>query len=104
VQKPELLGRKLPLHIAHPGHIAVWPGEAGDETSLNRVAADAEDDGNCSGRGFGRQRRRHAAWGDDDRNPTTDQIGRQFRKPIEHIVCPAVLDRHALAFDITALT
>jgi len=35
-----------------PSHIAARPGEAGDETLLDRIAADAKHDRNCRGRSF----------------------------------------------------
>jgi hypothetical protein len=38
------------------GHVAAWPGEAGDKTKLDRVFGDAEDDRDRRRCGFGRKR------------------------------------------------
>ena len=100
VQEPEPLCRELHIHGADTGDVAARPVEAGDETSLDRVAAGAEDDRNCRGRGFGRECRWHAARCGDDGHPAADQIGRQFRQSIVLTLCPAVFDRDVLAFDV----
>src|SRR5262249_17993388 len=85
-----------------PGGMAAGAGEAGDETSLDRIEAAAEDDRNGRGRGFGRECRRCEVWRDDDGYPAADQIGRQFRQPIIVIVRPEVFDGHVLALDIAS--
>ena len=42
-------------------HVAARPGEARDQTELDRVVGDAEDDRDRRGRRLGRERRRRAA-------------------------------------------
>src|SRR5262249_15055823 len=46
MQEPQPLGTKLGIHGADTGDVAARLIEAGDETSLDRVAAHAEDDWN----------------------------------------------------------
>src|SRR5262245_58083217 len=87
---------------ADTGDVAARLVEAGDETSLDRIEAAAEDDRNGRGRGFGRECRRYEVWRDDDGYPAADQIGRQFRQPIIVIVRPEVFDGHVLALDIAS--
>ena len=53
--KLEPLRRQLGSHDAEAREVAARPGEAGDQASLDRVAADArEDDGDRRGRAFRR--------------------------------------------------
>src|SRR5262249_52432740 len=66
MQEPEALGRKLHVHGDDTGDVAARPTEACDQTGLDRVTAEAEDDGNRSGRGFGCERRGDATHRCDD--------------------------------------
>src|SRR5262249_23611426 len=102
VQGAEPLSPDLHAHEADTGDVAARLVEAGDETSLDRIEAAAEDDRNGRGRGFGRECRRYEVWRDDDGYPAADQIGRQFRQPIIVIVRPEVFDGHVLALDIAS--
>ena len=49
---------------------------------------------------FDRECRCGAAWCSDDNRPAADQIGRQFRQPIEFIVCPAEFYRDVPSLDV----
>jgi hypothetical protein len=51
MQKPQPLGYHLAAEIIDAGRVAAGPGKAGDKTKLDRVVADAEDDGDgrCCG-------------------------------------------------------
>src|SRR5262249_39076200 len=80
--EPEALGRKLHVHGDDTGDIAARLTEARDQTNLDRVAAEAEDDWNRRGRSFGRERRWDATHRCDDSHLAADQIGRQFRQSI----------------------
>jgi hypothetical protein len=57
VQKSDPLRGKLGVDERDPGNVASWPIEAGNETGLNWVIADEEDDWNRRGRGFGSRHR-----------------------------------------------
>ncbi len=56
MQKPQPLGYHLAAEIIDAGRVAAGPGKAGDKTKLDRVVADAEDDGDGRCCGFGRER------------------------------------------------
>jgi hypothetical protein len=80
--------------------VAARPGETGDETPLDRVAAEGGDDRDRRGRVFGRTHRSVAAGGRDHINFAGDEIGGQSGQPIKATVRPTVFDRHVLALDI----
>jgi hypothetical protein len=100
VQEPDPLWHKLVRHEADAGDVAARPIEAGNKTKLDRVSANAKNDRNRRGRCFGRKWHCRAARRGDDGHPAADQIGRQFRQPIDFIVRQAVFDRHVLALNI----
>jgi hypothetical protein len=66
------------------------------------LRAGDEDDGDCRGCRLGRKRRDTSERGDRGDLPA-NQIGRQFRQPIDLILGEAVYDRHVLTLDIAAL-
>jgi len=65
-----------------PCQIAARLGEAGDETQLDRIFVDEEDDGNRRGCGLGCQRRHRASGRSDHGDLLADQFGRQRRGSI----------------------
>jgi hypothetical protein len=83
-----------------PRQVPARPREAGDQTKLDRVFADAEDDRNRSGRSFGCTRSKVAGWRGDDGHTTTHEVSHERRKAIELALQPVVLHRHVLALDI----
>jgi len=102
--QPKPLGFDLLDEKVGAGRIAAWPGEAGDQTELNRVFADEEDDRDGCGRSFGCQGCKIAAKRDDNSDTAADQIGRQLWKPIEAtLLQPAIFDCHILTFDVAGL-
>src|SRR5262249_14180474 len=54
VQEAKLLGRKFKAHGDDASDVTARLVEASDETSLDRVPTDLEDDRNCRGRSLGR--------------------------------------------------
>src|SRR5262249_49171143 len=58
------------------GGVPPWWARVADSANGGGTAADAEDNGNCRGRGLGRECRWRAARGGDHGHLTTDQIGR----------------------------
>ena len=72
---------------------------AGDETLLDRVVADSEDDGDRCGRRLSYLGGNNTAARGDHGNSSPHQFGRQRRQPIDLIVGPAVFDGDVLAFD-----
>jgi hypothetical protein len=104
VQKSKLLRREFRLHIIHTGNVAAWPVEAPHEARFDRIHAGAEDDRyGCRG-GFGSQCRLIAAWCSNYGNAPTNQVGGQFRQPIQCIVRPTIFDGDILTFDVAGLT
>src|SRR5262249_6508678 len=83
----------------YTGGVTPWPTQAVDESNRDRVSGRSKYNRNRRGRSLGRQRRRSAGRGHHDHSTTT-QIGRQHRQPVILAVCPAILDRHVLAFDV----
>ena len=67
--------------------------------SLDRIAADREDDRDRRGRGLGRERRGIATGATITATWRSNQIGRQRRQSIVVTFRPAVFDRHVLALD-----
>ncbi len=90
---------QLQGQIMYSGGVAPRPGEARNETSLDRVYDDAEDyrDSRCGGFGCGRDE--SIVGGGDDGHATTDEISHERRQPIEFAVQPVVLDGYILVLD-----
>jgi len=87
----------------HAGRVAARPGKAGDETQLDRVFADAEDDRDRRGCSFGRKRGRIAAGRSDHGHATADEVGHERRQTIVSAVQPLVLHRHVLTLNVARL-
>src|SRR5262245_56308312 len=79
--------------------VAAGPIQAGDKSKCYWVACCEENDWNCRGRSFQRQRRRSGERRNDG-YPTTNQIGRQRRQLIVAALRPAIFYRQILALDI----
>ena len=77
MQERKTLGRKLCYKEIDTGRVAARPGKAGDQTKFNRVRADAEDDGDRCGRGFGCKRSRIAPRRGNNGHATADQISHE---------------------------
>src|SRR5262249_44988144 len=75
--------------------------DARDQPDLHRIVADAEDDRDGRGRGFGGARSRRVARYRNYPNLTADQLGRQLRHPLILPLRPAVFDRDVLTFHET---
>jgi hypothetical protein len=71
----------------------------GHETERDRIAAGREDNGNRHGCRLCKANRRSAGGGNHV-DPTTNQVGRQFRQSIV-AMRPAVFDRAVLVLDVT---
>jgi hypothetical protein len=78
--------------------IAAWAGKARNQPELNRVVADAEDDGNRRGRRLCRRRCR-CTHRYNQGDPAGDQIGRQYRQPVILIRRKAIFDSQILSID-----
>ena len=101
-QELQPLCRQLGTEKIDSCQVAARTGEAGDKTVPDRVIAGVEDDGDRRGCRLGRERRDTSERGDHGDLPA-NQIGRQFRQPIDLILGEAVFDRHVLTLDIAAL-
>jgi hypothetical protein len=78
------------------GRIPPRPGETGDQTQLDRVFGDAEDDRDRRGRSFGRKCSRSAGRGDHG-HATANEVSHQRWQSIELALQIMVLDRDVLA-------
>src|SRR5262245_29773949 len=81
------------------GRIAVGSGEAGNEPSLDRIAAAVEHYGDRCRRSLGSSSGRFAADRDDDGDLAANEIGSQRRHSLVVALGPAVLDRDIVALD-----
>ena len=83
------LPRRTFLHLAAgaaavpAGRIATWPGKACDQSQLDRVVADAEDDWDRRGRSFGCLGTKAGSGSRDHRHTTADEVVHERRKAIE---------------------
>ena len=100
MQKRQPLCLQLVREKIDPRQVAARPGKAGDETELDRVFADAEDDRGRRGRSFGCKRRQVAGGRGDNGHATAHELSHERRKAIELALQPVVLHRHVLAFDV----
>src|SRR5262245_11484562 len=82
--------------------VAARPWEAGDESELNRVFGEDEDNGDRRGRHLGRQGS-SVGGRDDDRNLSADQFEHQRWQSVVFALGPAVFNRNVLALDISGL-
>jgi hypothetical protein len=76
MQELQPLGVHLRAEEIDAGGVPARPGEAGDETKLDRVLADAEHDRDRRCCSFGRERGHGAASGDHG-DTAADQVGHQ---------------------------
>ena len=98
MQKCQPLGDQLVVEKIDAGRVAAGPGEAGDETKLDRVLADAEDDRDRRCCSFGRKRGVAGGRGDHS-YVAAHQVSHQRRHEISSALQPVVLNRHVLTFD-----
>src|SRR6516165_1493693 len=82
------------------GRVAAWPRKAGDQTQLDRVFADAEDDRDRCGRSFGRLGNRGGARRGNNGHAAADEVGHEQRHAIVLAVQPVVLHCHVLALEV----
>src|SRR5262245_8508183 len=75
--------------------------QAGDESKLDRVQSDVEDDWDRGGRRLGRQSSGGTGRHSNNSHLTTNQLGRQRWKSIVSTLRPAIFNRYVPAFDIT---
>src|SRR5262249_2416391 len=87
-----------------PGRIAARPSEAGDETELDRVFGDAENDRDRPGCGFSRQRRHRAPWRRNHTRLPMHQVSHLLGEPVEAPFRQAILDGNVLALDVAGFT
>src|SRR5262245_52043412 len=101
MKEPQPLGHHLPAEKIDASHVASGPGKAGDQTKLDRILGNAENNRDRRSCSFGRKRSRCAGGRGDQRHATINQIGRERRQPIVFPFQPVVLDPHILALDKT---
>ena len=71
-----------------------------NKTQLDRVFADAEDDGDSRGRSFAHLGSKVAGWRGDNGHAPTHEFSHERRKAIELALQPVVLHRYVLALDV----
>jgi hypothetical protein len=99
-----LLYRKPRIHGGDPGDVPARSVEADDKAIRNWVTPSHEHDRHRRGRGFGSERRGHAAGCRDGAHLPAYQIGRQSMQPATFTVRPTIFDRNVAAIDIASLT
>src|SRR5262249_41019852 len=99
MENSEPFGHQLASEKIDAGRVSFRPADARDQTRLDWVLANAEDNWDGRGRGFGRAGSGWAAWYSDDRNPAAGQVGGQFGHAIVLTLCPTIFDRDVLPFD-----
>src|SRR5262249_13845015 len=86
-----------------PGRVAARPGEADDETQLDRIDPGDEDERNGLGGCLDCESGNGAAKSGNHRDLARYQIGNQCREPLISIFRPAILDGDVLILDISSL-
>src|SRR5262245_37494171 len=100
MQEAKPLGHNLSVEGIDAGRIAARPGKAGDQSQLDRVVADAEDDRDRRGRSFCRLGTSAEGGRRDHVHTTADEVIHERRQAMVLALHPVVLDRHVLAFDV----
>jgi hypothetical protein len=80
MQQPQPLGHNFNGEKIDAGRVAARPREAGDQTQLDRVFGDAEDDWDRRGRGFGRRGGSGEGGRDNHGHATADEVGHERRQ------------------------
>src|SRR5215831_4669505 len=96
MHQSKLLCPKLSNDKRDTGDVAARPVETGDEAELDRVGSRGEDNRNSTSRGLGSQTGRSAGRG-NDRDSSTNEVGRLRRQSLVPAFRPAILDRQVLA-------
>jgi hypothetical protein len=99
-QQLQPLRRQLGREKIDPRQVAARPGEARNKTKPDRVFGDDEDDGDRRGCRLGRACPGLGARHGNHVHLPADQIGCQFRKPIELTFRPAIFDGDVTTLDI----
>src|SRR5262249_32737270 len=84
------------------GRIAARPGDARDETEIDRVFGDAENDWKACGRSLCCECRR-GAHGNDHGHLAAQQFTGHGRQPIVLVLCKPILDPQVVPLDIACL-
>src|SRR5262245_22794208 len=99
MQKPQPLGRSLLAEKIDASRIATRSSEAGDQTELDWVFANTEDDRDRRGCSFGRERRCGTGRYDSG-HLSADEVSHERRQAIVSAIQPMVLDHHVLPLDV----
>src|SRR3954471_17616371 len=102
MQESQPLGPNLSGQKIDAGCVAARPGKAGDQTKLDRVLRDAEDDRNRRGGSFGREGTIAEAGCSDHGHTTADELSHERWQAVVLAVQPVVLDHHVLALDVAS--
>src|SRR5262249_17003548 len=86
----------------YAGRVAARPGDARDETEIDRVFGDAENDGKACGRSLCCECRR-GAHGNDHGHLAAQQFTGHGRQPIVLVLCKPILDPQVVPLDIACL-
>src|SRR5215475_11672701 len=81
-RRPQPLGCNLDVENIDAGRIAARSGKTGNETELNRVFADAENDWNRRSSDLGGKRRRVAAGCGNHGNAAANEVSHERRQTI----------------------
>src|SRR6516164_4711087 len=100
MQEPQPLCIHLSIEKIDSRQVAARPSKAGDQTELDRVFADAEDDWDRRGCSFSRLRSKVASGCGNNSHVTTNEVGHKRWQLIELALQPMIFHRHVLALDV----
>jgi hypothetical protein len=102
VQESQPLGRNLSRQKIDAGRVAARSGKASDQTKLDRVLGDPEDDRDRRGGSFGREGTIAETGCSDHGHTNADELSHERRQAVVLAVQPVVLDHHILALDVAS--
>ena len=102
-QQIQALQQQLSADRSHARDVSARTTEAVDETQLDRIGAEPENDRNCRSRRLGGQRRPSRADRDDHGDATLNKVRRQHRQSIVLISRPAPFDRDIPTFNVAGV-
>src|SRR4029077_8747437 len=102
VQESQPLGPNLSGQKIDASCVAARPGKASDQTKLDRVLRDAEDDRNRRGGSLGRAGTIAETGCSDHGHTPPNELSHERWQAVVLAIQPVVLDHHVLALDVAS--
>ena len=103
MQEAQPLGQNLSRKKINAGSVAARPGKTGNQTQLDGILGDAEDDRDRGGSGFGGVGTSGEAGCSDHGHATADEVSHERGRAVVLAVEPVVLHGHVLALDVAGV-